>query len=203
MKMNAPFLTLFFMAATLGGCSLMHSPESGTTNSQQPSPKERFVVGQGTPRGYVEYIACLEGQACDTPSTKYLQTSINKPANTDAPLPAGTSHRVHFEWSKSVITPSERARLESFAAGRLRDAKEIVIRGGTDPTGPEAFNLKLTQRRADAVKQELIRLGGPKSRIKAIRHSPCCEQPPNSGPMTNQDLRRADIEIEIFTGTKK
>ncbi len=181
----------------------MQNQESGAAAGQQPAPQEKIVVGQGSVRGYEEYIACLEGQACNKPSDKYLPAAKSKPPITGGALPSGTSHRVHFEWSKSAVTASERARLASFAADRARSAKEIVIRGGTDPTGSEAFNFKLAQRRADAVKRELIRLGVPASHIKAVRHSPCCEQPPNSGPMTNQDLRRADIEIEIFTGTKK
>jgi outer membrane protein OmpA-like peptidoglycan-associated protein len=203
MKKNAQSLVLFVMAATLGGCASMQSQEPSTATAQPPAPQEKIVVGQGTVRGYEEYIACLEGQACNKPSDKYLPAAKSKPSNTGAALPVGTFHRVHFEWSKSAITASERARLASFAAHRVRSVKEIVIRGGTDPTGTEAFNFKLAQRRADAVKRELIRLGVPASHIKAVRHSPCCEQPPNSGPMTNQDLRRADIEIEIFTGTKK
>jgi len=203
MNKPLPRLLSFVIATSLVGCASMQSEESSTTALQQPETQERIVVGQGSIRGYDEYIACLEGQGCAKPSDKYLPASKNKPPTTSAAPSSGTFHRVHFEWSKSVVTASERAKLASFAAAHARNAKELVIRGGTDPTGSEAFNFKLAQSRADAVKRELIKLGVPATRIKSLRHSPCCEQPPNSGPMTNQDLRRADIEIEIFTGTKK
>ena len=193
----------FVMATALGGCASLQGEEPTTAASQQPASQEKIVVGQGAVRGYDEYIACLEGQACAKPSEKYLPAAKRAAPTSAAATPAGTTHRVHFEWSKSAVTAAERAKLSSFAAGRGRNAKEIVIRGGTDPTGSPAFNFALAQRRAEAVKRELISLGIPGERIKAIRHAPCCERPPSSGPMTNQDLRRADIEIEILTGTKQ
>jgi len=189
------------MTSLLGGCASMQSQDGSPPPPQPLVQQEKIVVGQGAVREYEEYVACLENQPCAQRTPKHLQS---EKAKTHAgSLPGGTSHRVHFEWSKSDVTANERARLASFATERVRNAKEIVIRGGTDPTGARSFNYRLAQRRAEAVKRELITLGVPASRITARRHEPCCEQPPAAGPMSNQDLRRADIEIEIRTGTKQ
>jgi outer membrane protein OmpA-like peptidoglycan-associated protein len=54
---------------------------------------------------------------------------------------------------------------ESLAAGNKR---VIQIGGYTDATGDEAFNLKLSQDRAETVRKSLIELGVPADAIKAV-----------------------------------
>ena len=46
----------------------------------------------------------------------------------------------------------------------------VAVAGYTDQIGDDAYNLKLSQRRADAVQAELIALGLPKERIKVSAH---------------------------------
>ena len=46
----------------------------------------------------------------------------------------------------------------------------VAIAGYTDQIGDDAYNMKLSQRRADAVKAELVALGLPKERIKVSAH---------------------------------
>ena len=184
------------------GCA--STSELGTAAPQQPSLdiQEKIVVGQTASRGLDEYVACLQSQACSKTTDKYVATG--KTVNSEPKSPVSlNSHRVFFAWAKSAVSPGERSKLTAFARKAIRDESDLVIRGGTDPTGSKDFNFRLAQRRADSVKRELIKLGIPPSRITSERHDPCCEQPRGAGPMSNQDLRRADIQIEIHTGTKK
>ncbi|MEO0335631.1 MAG: OmpA family protein [Pseudomonadota bacterium] len=46
--------------------------------------------------------------------------------------------------------------------------KLLVIEGHTDSVGSAAYNLKLSQRRADSVRAELIRAGLPARRVRAV-----------------------------------
>jgi len=67
--------------------------------------------------------------------------------------------------------------LDSKAMGILNEAatlikskpgKQIVLQGWTDYIGSDAYNAKLSQRRADSVKSYLVKQGVPASRLSAI-----------------------------------
>ena len=45
---------------------------------------------------------------------------------------------------------------------------EVVLTGYSDNTGTETYNINLSQKRADAIKNELIKLNIPPHRIEVI-----------------------------------
>ncbi|HET6168741.1 MAG TPA: OmpA family protein [Terracidiphilus sp.] len=63
---------------------------------------------------------------------------------------------VTFGFDKAVLTSEDKQQLDSFAS-QLGSAKSYILEvtGGTDSTGPAAYNYDLSQRRADAVVQYL------------------------------------------------
>ncbi|MCU0837229.1 MAG: OmpA family protein [Rhodospirillales bacterium] len=70
--------------------------------------------------------------------------------------------QVFFDWNQSVLTPEARQILNSAAAEfKKTGVARIDLVGHTDTTGPKDYNLRLSERRADAVKAELVRLGVP------------------------------------------
>ena len=74
---------------------------------------------------------------------------------------AGTTIRISsdvlFEFDSATLTPAAAAHLARLAE-RLKGSK-VEIGGFTDSLGAPAYNRKLSQRRADTVKDELARLG--------------------------------------------
>lgn len=74
-----------------------------------------------------------------------------------------------FEFDKATLRMPQ-PRLDEIAAALARDASidRVTITGYTDRLGSEAYNLKLSQRRADAVKAYLVRKGVAASRLTAI-----------------------------------
>lgn len=67
---------------------------------------------------------------------------------------------VTFAFNSSRLTSSSRALLEQVAHGLERHPLlKVEIQGYTDSTGTAAYNLKLSQRRADAVRQFVITEG--------------------------------------------
>jgi len=73
-----------------------------------------------------------------------------------------------FDFDKSVIKPDARMKLDDLV-GKIKDVNlEVVIAiGHTDRIGSDAYNMKLSLRRANAVKSYLIRKGIPANRIYA------------------------------------
>ena len=68
---------------------------------------------------------------------------------------------VFFDFDNSAIPEGGESVLNAVAREiRSRDdVQNVVITGHTDTSGPERYNMSLSQRRADAVKQALVERG--------------------------------------------
>ncbi|MBI2316118.1 MAG: OmpA family protein [Betaproteobacteria bacterium] len=71
-----------------------------------------------------------------------------------------------FDFDKSVIRPDGRTRLDELV-GRIKgvSVETIIAIGHADRIGSNAYNMKLSQRRADSVKAYLVSKGIPANRI--------------------------------------
>jgi OmpA-OmpF porin, OOP family len=90
-----------------------------------------------------------------------------------APKPAApkpekvtTASTVNFDFDRYVIRPDARTRLDDLV-GKLRNVTlEVVIAvGHADRIGSDAYNMKLSVRRADSVKAYLVSKGIAASRL--------------------------------------
>ncbi|MGR9054178.1 MAG: OmpA family protein [Gammaproteobacteria bacterium] len=78
--------------------------------------------------------------------------------------------------------------------------RNIQVEGHTDSTGSDEYNLKLSERRADAVKRALVHAGIAPERIKAIGYGeeyPIASNDTSSGQQQN---RRVEIVISDEKG---
>jgi len=68
-----------------------------------------------------------------------------------------SSDRFRFEVDRSELSDEARMGLDEFAAGLKDDNANVFIeiQGHTDATGPEAYNMKLGEQRAEAVRRYL------------------------------------------------
>jgi OOP family OmpA-OmpF porin len=73
---------------------------------------------------------------------------------------------VHFDFDKAAIRPDARPILDE-AARILNDNPNlnVLVEGNTDNIGTKAYNMRLSQRRADAVKSYLVSRGVSASRL--------------------------------------
>lgn len=69
---------------------------------------------------------------------------------------------VHFDFDRAEIRDVDRAILDRFAASIKRHVPNalITVEGFSDPAGSEAYNVRLSRRRAEAVKTYLVSDGG-------------------------------------------
>jgi outer membrane protein OmpA-like peptidoglycan-associated protein len=67
---------------------------------------------------------------------------------------------VFFDWDKADLTPQAVAILDKAAAQYVKDC-EVQLAGHADRSGPADYNIGLSQRRADNVRQYLAGRGVP------------------------------------------
>ncbi len=104
-------------------------------------------------------------QCPDTPQGVQVD-DVGCPVPT-APVP--TASVVHFDFDKWNIKPADDRTLDDFAA-YLKDnpGARVEIAGHTDSTGTASYNMGLSERRANAVKQYLVREGVEDYRITTV-----------------------------------
>ena len=75
---------------------------------------------------------------------------------------------VYFDFDKYTVSAAERAKIDA-VAGRVK-ATDVIIAGYTDHFGTEEYNLGLSDRRAQSVREYLVKLGAnqAKSEIMAL-----------------------------------
>ena len=91
-----------------------------------------------------------------------------EPAKPAAPKPekVTTATDVNFDFDRYVIRPDARGKLDDLV-GKLRNVNlEVIIAvGHADRIGSDAYNMKLSVRRADSVKAYLVSKGIGASRV--------------------------------------
>lgn len=73
---------------------------------------------------------------------------------------------VYFGFDKYTVEANERAKLDAIA-GRAKNTK-LIIAGYTDQFGTEEYNLGLSDRRAQSVREYLVKLGSSQGNIEVL-----------------------------------
>ena len=77
---------------------------------------------------------------------------------------------VHFAFDDASVRMEDQQVLERFAqvVQRHYATSAITVEGFADPAGSQQYNLQLSQRRADAVRSQLLTLGVDGSRVRTV-----------------------------------
>ena len=106
----------------------------------------------------------------------------------------------HFDFDKSALKPEGKARLDDLV-GKLKavNLEVIIAIGHTDSIGSNAYNKKLSLRRADAVKAYLISKGIEANRVSTEGKGE--SQPMASNKTKEGRAKNRRVEIEVV-GTR-
>jgi OOP family OmpA-OmpF porin len=122
------------------------------------------------------------------------------PAPPPAPKPVSEKVTMaadaHFDFDKAVLKPEGKAKLDDLV-GKLKavNVEVIIAIGHTDSIGSNAYNKKLSLRRADAVKSYLVSKGIEANRIYTEgkgETQPIADNKTKEGRAKN---RRVEIEV--------
>jgi outer membrane protein OmpA-like peptidoglycan-associated protein len=101
-----------------------------------------------------------------------------------------------FDTGSSALSAGAYQRMRSLADTLKRyPDTNIVVKGHTDSTGDESYNLRLSEERADNVRRYLVAEGVGAHRATAIGYGEAFPMTSNSTPAGRQQNRRVEIEI--------
>jgi outer membrane protein OmpA-like peptidoglycan-associated protein len=129
-----------------------------------------------------------------------LSYKFGEPAAPPPPPPpavAPPSFMVFFDWDKSNLSAQALATIKQAAdAFRAKGNARITATGHTDTSGPESYNMALSLRRANAVKDALVREGVPAQAITVIGMGEKGLLVPTADGVREPQNRRVEIVIQ-------
>jgi outer membrane protein OmpA-like peptidoglycan-associated protein len=105
----------------------------------------------------------------NAPSEPVTPQAAYVPPSAVAPAPAPRSYLVFFDFNKSDLTP-QATEIVDTAAKNAGPAKvtQLTVTGHTDTVGSDAYNMRLSRRRAESVAAQLEKDGIPSSEIEIV-----------------------------------
>ena len=121
------------------------------------------------------------------------------PPPPPAPAPAPQVQKITlaskalFDFDKAVLKPEGKAAIDSEIIAKLPSVSKlelVLVTGHTDRIGSQQYNQKLSERRADAVRDYLVSKGVPRDKIETLGMG---KTQPVPGVVCNQKALKALI----------
>ena len=123
--------------------------------------------------------------------------SSEPPPPPPQPAPAqATSFMVFFDWDRSNLSQQAQSTIAQAAnTFKQTGAARLTATGHADRSGPENYNMALSLRRANAVKDDLVRNGVPAGAISVVGRGESQPLVPTADGVREPQNRRVEIVI--------
>jgi OOP family OmpA-OmpF porin len=196
---NSKFLALCFAAS-----ALVNTVSAQEINNWRNSNGDVWKNSAGECWRNASWTPATAAPGCDDAITAAPKAAAAAPAPAAA-QPAAASKVTYaadafFDFDKSVLKAEGKAKLDDLVAKIKAINLEVIIAvGHTDSVGTDAYNQKLSVRRADAVKAYLVTKGIEKNRVYTEGKGET--QPVADNKTTEGRSKNRRVEIEVV-GTR-
>lgn len=151
------------------------------------------------------YFDCWVAEQEKNTDTKAIATCrdgfLDQLDETDPPIaqggPLATSFMLHFPWDSSEAEGLALDELAEMARTIKRHRNyRIIINGHADRSGSDDYNMKLSQQRADFIRQVLIGRGVPSARVDYYAFGESDPKIETADGTREHENRRVEIFIE-------
>jgi len=132
-----------------------------------------------------------------------INTLESRIANLGDNYTESEKQTVTFKYNSSVLNDQAKSTLDRIAGGVGNTGYMIELQGYTDSRGTEAYNIGLSQRRAEAVERYLVSKKIPLYRISIVglgKEDPVADNKNEQGRSQN---RRVEIRVLKSTGSRQ
>lgn len=144
-----------------------------------------------------DYMDKQQKQLEEDLALEQQQKAIEIERLKDNSLKLSLNNEVSFDFDSAAIKPSFEPSLQKLADVLAQYDRTIVhVVGHTDSTGPDEYNLKLSQRRADAVSAYLVRTNVPASRLRSEGRGESEPRQDNTTDSGRQVNRRVEVLVK-------
>jgi outer membrane protein OmpA-like peptidoglycan-associated protein len=153
---------------------------------------------------HAETLAALAAEKASKEKAEAELSKLAAVKEEERGLVVTLSGSILFRSAEATLMSSAQEKLDQVAKALLAvRARNIIVEGHTDSRGSESYNQGLSQRRADAVRDNLVQKGYPADHIQARgkgKGSPIAD---NASPEGRANNRRVEIVIEREAQTPK
>ncbi len=182
-----------------GSATLSWSSQNAENCDLQPA------IGQVKPQGSMSvkpsasalYTLTCNGPGGSTTSTVSVLVTAPPPSCPVVLTPEQeetVNLLIEFDFNKAVIKPQFYPNVNALGEFLKKYPCEVTVEGHTDNIGSAKYNMKLSQRRADAVKQYLVdKFGIDPSMIKTVGYGETRPVDTNKTPEGRYHNRRVQV----------
>ncbi len=171
--------------------NITSDPDTGQFVAKVPAKKLQVKAGAMNFKSRIKEVEVKPGQTVEV--TFVLQPyKLIKVTKKKIVI----KQKIYFQTAKAIIRPRSFPVLDEIVQV-LKDNSWIRLRieGHTDSVGPAEYNLRLSQKRANAVRNYLIAHGIDPSRLEAVGYGESRPIAPNTTPEGRAKNRRVEFVI--------
>ena len=166
MRNTKVVLTGLVAVVTLGGCVTKGTfrREMAETRNQIATERTERVSGDSAQRAELEALRTQLHGEIEALRTEFGAKVTAMEGSVQFAFP------VNFAFDDAMVRPEDQAALDRFASvvSKFYGSSLVTVEGFADPAGSTRYNVGLSQRRADAVREYLVTKGLTSDQLRTV-----------------------------------